>query len=199
MIASLRGKMLVKSPIYSIVDVGGIGYKVFLSLRSLEKLPSLGQEVFLLIHTTVREDDISLFGFIEETEKRLFEKLISVSGIGSKLALTILSGIPPRELIEALRREDLLRLTAISGIGKKTAERMVLELKDKIVDLLAATPDMDTSPGSRGLLFEEALSALMNLGYQRAPAERTLARIPIQEGIPLESVIKQALRSLSGG
>ncbi len=196
MIASLKGTIVFKSPTYTIVEVRGVGYKVYLSSRTLEKLPIIGQEVFLFIHTAVREDDISLYGFVEENEKALFEKLITVNGIGNKLALTVLSGIPPEELSVAIRREDLVRLTSIPGIGKKTAERMILDLKDKLMDLLttSATPTGRSPMG----LFEEALSALMNLGYQRNLAERTLSRIPLEEGIALESLVRQALRSMTG-
>lgn len=195
MIASLKGTIVLKTPTHCVVEVRGVGYKVSLSSRTLEKLPTIGQEVFLFIHTAVREDDISLYGFVEENEKTLFEKLITVNGIGNKLALTILSGIPPDELLTAIRREDLVRLTSVPGIGKKTAERMIVDLKDKLMDLLvtSATP----KEGPTGL-FEEALSALMNLGYQRNLAEKTLSRIPLEEGIALESLVRQALRSMTG-
>ncbi len=196
MIASLKGTIVFKSPPYSIIEVRGVGYKVHLSSRSLEKLPPMGQEIFLLIHTAVREDDISLYGFLEENEKVLFEKLITVNGIGNKLAMTILSGIQPHDLLEAIHREDLVRLTAVSGIGKKTAERMIVDLKDKLIDLLATPSSRGLSP--KGELFEEAISALTNLGYQRGLAERTLNRIPMEEGIALESLVRQALRSMSG-
>src|SRR5262245_32746159 len=118
MIASLRGQLILRSPEAVIIDVGGVGYKVSVSLNSFAKLPSENSQVFLFIHTAVREDDISLFGFIDEAEKELFKRLILVNGIGPKLALTILSGIQPHELVEALHKEDLVRLTAISGIGK---------------------------------------------------------------------------------
>ena len=197
MIASLKGTIVFKSPTYTIVEVRGVGYKVYLSSRTLEKLPIIGQEVFLFIHTAVREDDISLFGFVEENEKSLFEKLITVNGIGNKLALTILSGIPPEELLVAIRREDLVRLTSVPGIGKKTAERMIVDLKDKLMDLLATNASTTPKDGPMGL-FEEALSALLNLGYQRNLAERTLSRIPLEEGIALESLVRQALRSMTG-
>lgn len=195
MIASLKGAVLHKGIGHCIVDVGGVGYKVHLSSRCLEKLPGPSQEVFLLIHTAVREDDISLFGFLEENEKALFEKLITVNGIGKKLALNILSGIQPRELLEAIHREDLLRLTAIPGVGKKTAERIVVDLKDKLIDLLATASSMVLSP--KGTLYDEALSALVNLGYQRGLAERTLSRLTLQDGIPIETVVRQALKSMS--
>jgi Holliday junction DNA helicase RuvA len=179
----------------AVVDVGGVGYKVFVSLNTFARLPGAGERVFLHVHTAVREDDIALFGFTEESEKKVFLKLIGVNGIGPRLALTILSGIAPADLVEALHREDLVRLTAISGIGKKTAERMILDLKDKLKELLAE--DRPRSPsGPRGLA-EEAASALMNLGYNKTVAEQTLAHIPLTEGAPLEQILRKALKILS--
>lgn len=196
MIGSLRGTLVSQAPDHVIVDVGGVGYKVLVSRQTLSQLPSsVGVSLFLFVHTSVREDDISLFGFAEEQEKRIFQKLITVNGIGPKLALTILSGIGPQELVQALHGEDLIRLTSISGIGKKTAERMILDLKDKLTEFLYRS----SGPPAAGKrkIFEEAVSALVNLGYTRPRAERTLSDVPIPEGVPLESVIRQALRILS--
>ena len=201
MIATLKGHLTHKFSDHVIIDVNGVGYKVALSQYSLSRLPLLGELFFLFIHTSVREDDISLFGFMEEQEKRIFKKLISVNGIGPKLALTILSGIPPRDLVEALMREDLVRLTAISGIGKKTAERMILDLKDKLTELLVSETALDRSTSSHSSLkhkmLEEALSALLNLGYTQSQAEKTLAQVPFKEDVPLESLLRDALKSLS--
>lgn len=195
MIASLNGILAQKSMESVVVDVGGVGYKVSVSLNTFARLPGAGERVFLFVHTAVREDDIALFGFIEESEKKVFLKLIGVNGIGPKLALTILSGIAPTDLIDALHREDLARLTAISGIGRKTAERMILDLKDKLKELL--TEDRLRVPsGPRGLI-EEATSALVNLGYNRAVAEKTLSHVPLTEGAPLEQILRKALRILS--
>ncbi|HSA58696.1 MAG TPA: Holliday junction branch migration protein RuvA [bacterium] len=195
MIASLNGILAQKSMDSVVVDVGGVGYKVAVSLNTFARLPGAGDRVFLFVHTAVREDDIALFGFIEESEKKVFLKLIGVNGIGPKLALTILSGIAPTDLIDALHREDLARLTAISGIGKKTAERMILDLKDKLKELL--TEDRLKVPaGPRGLI-EEATSALVNLGYNRAVAEKTLSHVPLTEGAPLEQILRKALKILS--
>ncbi len=195
MIASLSGLLAQKAMDSAIVDVNGVGYKVAVSLNTFARLPGPGERVFLFVHTAVREDDIALFGFIEESEKKVFLKLIGVNGIGPKLALTILSGIAPTDLVEALHNEDLVRLTAISGIGKKTAERMILDLKDKLKELL--TEDRFKVPaGPRGLI-EEATSALVNLGYNRAVAERTLLHVPLTEGAPLEQVLRKALKILS--
>lgn len=191
MIGSLSGVLQQKTPGEVVVDVGGVGYRVLLSLQSFASLPKRGEAVFLLIHTAVREDDITLYGFFEEREKILFQKLIAVTGIGPKLALTILSGISNQDLVSALRREDVLRLMAIPGIGKKTAERIVVELKDKVVGLEGGGKEA-TPLGPR----EEVLSALVNLGYSRPTAERTLAQMPREEGVPLERLVREALRIL---
>ena len=172
MIAHLRGKLLAKHPNQAIVETGGVGYDVTISVPTFSDLPGVGGEVALHIHTHVREDTIALYGFLRSAEKKLFEKLITVSGIGPKLAITILSGMPADEMVSAIRGNDIARLTRIPGIGKKTAERMVLELRDKLavekVGDIAAAPSM--SP-----VEEDVLSALINLGYQRASAEKALA------------------------
>lgn len=192
MIALLTGTLAQKIPGEIIVEVNGVGYRVFVSLLSLTKLPETGQPVTLLIHTAVREDDISLYGFLNDQEKQIFQKLISVSGIGPRLAMTILSGILPADLAEALRSEDLVRLTSISGIGKKTAERMILELKDKLVAFAETAP----KTGKRKL-HEDILSVLLNLGYNRPQAERTLSRLNVSEGASLEHHVKEALKILA--
>ena len=197
MIATLNGLLTYRSPEYNIIDVSGVGYKVTLSLNSLSRLPEIGSKVLLHIHTAVREDDIALFGFFEEGEKKIFLKLISVSGIGPKLAMTILSGIDPQELVNALHREDLVRLTAISGIGKKTAERMILDLKDKLYELLSQEKQTKEPSHGRRKLWEEAVSALINLGYNRSLAEKTLTQVSPSEAVPLEVIIRQALKLLS--
>lgn len=197
MIASLSGNLKQKAPEGLIVDVGGVGYKVSVSLQTLSRLPPPGSPVSLLIFTAVREDDISLFGFLEESEKKMFQRLISVSGIGPKLALVVLSGIPPRDLVEALVREDLVRLTAISGIGKKTAERMIVDLKDKLVDILGIEETGGTARPPQGRVFEDAISALVNLGYPRSSAERTLTKISIKTGSSVEGVLRDALKILA--
>jgi Holliday junction DNA helicase RuvA len=172
MIAHLRGKLLAKHPNQAIVETGGVGYDVTISIPTFSDLPGVGGEVALHVHTHVREDTIALYGFLRSAEKKLFEKLITVSGIGPKLAITILSGMPADEMVSAIRGNDIARLTRIPGIGKKTAERMVLELRDKLavekVGDIAAAPSM--SP-----VEEDVLSALINLGYQRASAEKALA------------------------
>jgi holliday junction DNA helicase RuvA len=172
MIAHLRGKLLAKHPNQAIVEAGGVGYDVTISVPTFSDLPGLGGDVSFHIHTHVREDLIALYGFLRTSEKLLFEKLITVSGIGPKLAITILSGMAADEMVGAIRGNDIARLTRIPGIGKKTAERMVLELRDKLPEpgapSAAAIPPISAAE-------EDVLSALVNLGYQRAAAEKALA------------------------
>jgi Holliday junction DNA helicase RuvA len=172
MIAHLRGKLLVKHPNQVIVETGGVGYDVTISVPTFSDLPNLGGEVSLHIHTHVREDQLALYGFLRLAEKQLFEKLLTVSGIGPKLAITILSGMQADEMVGAIRGNDLARLTRIPGIGRKTAERMVLELRDKL-----PPPSAGKEPTTPVMtpVEEDVLSALLNLGYQRAAAEKTLA------------------------
>ena len=172
MIAHLRGKLLAKHPNQAIVETAGVGYDVTITIPTFSDLPNPGSEVALHIHTHVREDQIALYGFLRPAEKHLFEKLITVSGIGPKLAITILSGMPANEMVGAIRGNDIARLTRIPGIGKKTAERMVLELRDKLPPAGAETPAAPTITA----MEEDVLSALMNLGYQRPAAERALAQ-----------------------
>ena len=170
MIAHLRGRLISKHPNQAVVEAGGVGYDVTISVPTFSELPGTGGEVALHIHTHVREDSIALFGFVRPTEKQLFERLISVSGIGPKLGITILSGMSADEMVGAIRGNDVARLTRIPGIGKKTAERMVLELRDKLQTFDAAQPVATASPAE-----EDVLSALVNLGYQRPASERALA------------------------
>lgn len=171
MIAHLRGKLLAKHPNQVIVETAGVGYDVTISVPTFSDLPAVGAEVALYVHTHVREDVIALYGFLRAAEKQLFEKLITVSGIGPKLAITILSGMAADEMVGAIRANDLARLTRIPGIGKKTAERMVLELRDK---LPPAGPASVATMSPMNAMEEDVLSALLNLGYQRASAEKAL-------------------------
>jgi Holliday junction DNA helicase RuvA len=174
MIAHLRGKLLAKHPNQAIVDVAGVGYDVTISVPTFSDLPPLGSEIALHIHTHVREDALALYGFLRSAEKLLFEKLITVSGIGPKLAITILSGMAADEMVGAIRGNDVARLTRIPGIGRKTAERMILELRDKLPQIApAAAPAAPTLSATE----EDVLSALVNLGYQRAAAEKALAAV----------------------
>jgi len=171
MIAHLRGKLLAKHPNQAIVETAGVGYNVTISVPTFSDLPVVGTEVALHIHTHVREDMIALYGFLRSSEKVLFEKLISVSGIGPKLAITILSGMAADEMVSAIRSNNIAQLTRVPGIGKKTAERMVLELRDKLPE---AGPVAVSAVPTISATEEDVLSALLNLGYQRPAAEKAL-------------------------
>jgi len=190
MIAHLRGKLLAKHPNQAIVETGGVGYDVAISVPTFSDLPNVGSEVGLHIYTHVREDVIALYGFWRAGEKQLFEKLITVSGIGPKLAITILSGMAADEMTAAIRGNDVARLTRIPGIGKKTAERLVLELRDKL-------PGGGEVPVVSGLgaVEEDVMSALVNLGYQRTAAEKAV-RTTAKSG-SFEVMFREALGMLS--
>ena len=191
MIAHLRGKLLAKHPNQAIVETGGVGYDVTISVPTFSDLPGVGSEVALHIHTHVREDVIALYGFLRAGEKQLFEKLITVSGIGPKLAVTILSGMAADEMIGAIRGNDLARLTRIPGIGKKTAERLVLELRDK----LPAGGGEAAVVSGLSAVEEDVLSALVNLGYQRGAAEKAVAATA--KNGSFEVMFREALKGLS--
>lgn len=171
MIASLRGRLILRAPNQAVIDCNGVGYDVTISVATFTALPAEGAEVRLHIHTHVREDQIALFGFAEADEKRLFEKLLTISGIGPKLAITVLSGIDAGRLVTAIRGGDHASLTKIPGIGKKTAERVVLELKDKLDDMAAAPAQATAHFGPAG---DDVLSALVNLGYARPIAQKAI-------------------------
>jgi len=192
MIAHLRGKLLAKTPNQAIVEAGGVGYDVTISVPTFSALPNEGAEAALFIHTHVREDQIALFGFSDVVEKKLFEKLIAVSGIGPKLAVTVLSGLPAERLVAAIRGGDHATLTRIPGIGKKTAERVVLELKDKLEALGAGAAV--TSVGSVG---EDVLSAMVNLGYARPAAQRAVEQVIEQGGAgDFEGMFRAAIAAM---
>src|SRR5215204_2455470 len=167
MIAVLKGSIAEKTPSRVIVDVAGVGYDVLVPLSTFYVLGEPGAAVTLRIHTHVREDLIALYGFVTRLEQDLFERLISISGIGPKLALAVLSGIEPADLIRAIRTQDVVRLTAIPGVGKKTAERIGLELKDRLPQPAVTTGRVPPSASPQDQLREDLLSALLNLGYQR--------------------------------
>ncbi len=195
MIAHLRGKLLAKHPNQAVVETGGVGYDVTISVPTFSDLPAVGGDVALHIHTHVREDQIALYGFLRPAEKQLFEKLITVSGIGPKLAVTILSGMPADEMVGAIRSNDIARLTRIPGIGKKTAERMVLELRDKLPP--AGVGEAPTTP-VMSAIEEDVLSALVNLGYQRQSAERALVSAGKNgKDKSFEALFRNALGALS--
>jgi Holliday junction DNA helicase RuvA len=172
-IAHIRGTVLTKSPNAVVIDCNGVGYELAISVSTFTELPAEGREAKLHVHTHVREDAFLLFGFHEAAEKRLFEKLLTISGIGPKLAITVLSGISSERLVGAIRSGDHATLTKIPGIGKKTAERVVLELKDKLDDMTGFTPDTGAPP-TLGGVAEDVLSALINLGYQRPIAQKAV-------------------------
>ena len=197
MIAHLIGKLIYKSPDHSIVDVKGIGYKIFTPLSTYYVLPKTGESVTLHIHTRVREDELKLFGFLTEEEQTIFEKLITINKVGPKLALGILSGMSPENLLTAIMNNDAGRLSAIPGVGKKTAERLTLEMKDKLSDLtfeMAHQQDTEVPEGP----YEDALSALVNLGYKKPQAEKSLksAYNKIGKDGSLEDLIKESLNNL---
>jgi Holliday junction DNA helicase RuvA len=201
MIAQLRGRLAQKEPNRVIVDVGGVGYDVSVPFSTYYALGEPGSEVALRIHTHVREDTLALYGFSTPLELQVFERLIAISGIGPKLALAVLSGIDAADLVRAVQTGDVGRLTAIPGIGKKTAERIGLELKDKlpkgIIDETAAGAG-GGAPG--GELRQDLLSALLNLGYHRPLAEKAVdAALARTESPAFEIVLKQALRELARG
>jgi Holliday junction DNA helicase RuvA len=194
MIASLRGRLLDKHPQRVVIDVNGVGYDVQVPLSTFYNLGEPGTEVALRVHTHVREDTIALFGFMTSLELELFDRLIGISGVGPKLALAVLSGIEPEELVRAVRLQDVARLTAIPGIGRKTAERIALELKDKLPKSLQAEPARP--PSAADELREDVMSALLNLGYQRAPADKAVDQAAAGGG-SFQDVLKRALKSLS--
>ncbi|HZP16714.1 MAG TPA: Holliday junction branch migration protein RuvA [Terriglobales bacterium] len=192
MIAHLRGKLIARHPNQVIVEAAGVGYDVNISVATFSELPAAGSDVSLHIHTHVREDQIALYGFLRAEEKRVFEKLINVSGIGPKLAITILSGMPATDMVNAIRGNDVARLTRIPGIGRKTAERMVLELRDKLP--VAGAPEAPAAP-SLSEVQEDVLSALLNLGYQRAMAEKVLSSV--DKNGSFDAMFRSALAALS--
>jgi len=193
-IAQLSGRLVHKSPQELIVDVHGVGFKVLVSLSAFAALPAEGSAVVLSVHTQVRENAIELFGFVDGDEKRLFAELIGVSGIGPRMALTILSGMPAAELAHTLSGGDVARLVSVPGVGKRTAERLVVELQEKARALLGAA----AAPASVERADDEAVSALVNLGYRRSDAEKAVRRATQDGEDELAGVIRAALRQLSG-
>jgi len=201
MIGQLRGQLLSKKPNTLLVDVKGVGYEVFIPLTSFYELPGEGSEITLKIHTHAREDALILFGFCSQREKDLFLKLISISGVGPKLAIAILSGAQVEELAQAIADGNLARLTAIPGVGRKTAERLVLELKNQVTAFLLPEQVKAAQDGGRlTALEEDVLSALTNLGYSRSSAEKALSvTLRSMEGErSFEEVLRNTLRQLAG-
>lgn len=195
MIGHLRGQIFEKQPNRIVVDVNGVGYDVFVPLSTFYGLGEAGAEIALRIHTHVREDALLLYGFATKLEQELFEKLISVSGIGPKVALSVLSGIEPTDLINAIAHDDLARLTAIPGVGKKTSERIVLELKDRLPKA-ALLPDRPAAGTGASALRDDLISALLNLGYHRPLAEKAVDAA-MKKAAGFEDTLRQALRELA--
>lgn len=196
MIAHISGTLAQKIPGEIVVDVNGVGYQVFIPLNVFYRLPEIGASVRLQIYTHVREDALQLFGFHDAAEKQIFLLLTAVSGIGPKLALNILSGIAADELARALKEGNQVRLVGIPGVGKKLAERMIVELKDKFMTLAAdGAPAKQTDGQSQ--LMQDAVSALVNLGYRKADAENNIRDVLKQGERSLEQVLKEALRRIS--
>lgn len=199
MIAFLRGRVLEKQPNRVLVDVNGVGYEVIVPLSTFYDIGDEGADVSLRVHTHVREDALQLYGFLTLLERQVFERLIAVSGIGPKLAIAVLSGLETRDLVVAVQRADVARLTGIPGVGKKTAERIVLELKEKLTHIaVPAAAGVKPQAADADRLRGDLLSALQNLGYHRTDAERAIDAVLEQStGRTLESALKDALRRLS--
>src|SRR5262245_24847903 len=196
MIGRLTGRLASKAPDQIVLDVSGVGYLVHIPLSTFYELPEQESPASLWIHTHVREDALALYGFLTERERMLFLLLLGVTGIGPRVALTVLSGIPPTELVDALRRQDVRRLVAIPGVGKKTAERMVLELAEKAGNLPGEAPGKTPS----AVASDDVLSALVNLGYRKAEAERAVDAVArTRAPADFSEFLKEALRRLTAG
>ena len=196
MIAQISGKLAQKQPGEVIIDVGGVGYLVFIPLNVFYHLPDIGASMSLQIHTHVREDSLQLFGFRDLAEKQVFLLLMGVSGIGPKLALNILSGIPADELARALRDGNQVRLVSIPGVGKKLAERMIVELKDKFATFTPAIMDSATIAEASSQKMQDAVSALINLGYKKPEIEKTVRDVLKNDQLSLEDVLRETLRRM---
>jgi Holliday junction DNA helicase RuvA len=198
MIAFLRGRVHDKQPNRVTVDVGGVGYEVHVPLSTFYNVGDEGEDVSLRVYTHVREDALQLYGFLTDLERQLFERLIGISGIGPKLAIVVLSGMETRELLTAVQRADVARLTTIPGIGKKTAERIVLELKDRLTQIaVPAVTGPAAPPSSADQLRTDLLSALLNLGYHRQQAEKAIdATVASNPNASFEHAVRTALREL---
>ena len=200
MIALIRGHLIIKAPQYTVIDVNGVGYKIFIPLSTFPKLPPHKEEVTLHIHTNVREDAIQLYGFLSIEERDFFVTLLTISGIGPKMGLNIMSGSSLSDLTETVEQGDVKRLSTIPGVGKKTAARIVLELKEKLLPLSSSATNENAGFGSR--VEADALSALINLGYTRVQSQDAINKAgKASKNISLEEIIREALKNLakSGG
>ncbi len=204
MIAQLSGKLIHKEPNSAVIDIGGVGYEVIIPLSTFYELGDPGSDVSLKVHTHVREDALQLFGFWTPREKELFLKLTSVSGVGPKLGITMLSGMPAAELITAITSNDLVKLTSIPGVGRKTAERVVVELREKLATMAIESREADRAAAhelgaGETAVRDDTIAALMALGYPKAISERAVSFALREEGErTIEAVLKRALRRLSG-
>ncbi len=196
MIGRLTGRLASKAPDQVLLDVAGVGYLLHIPLSTFYELPAQESPASLWVHTHVREDALALYGFLTERERSLFLLLLGVTGIGPRVALTVLSGIPPAELVDALQKQDVRRLVAVPGVGKKTAERMVLELADKVASLPGEVP----GKAPAAVAADDVISALVNLGYRKAEAERAVDTTA-RAGAPADfgAFLKEALRRLTAG
>jgi Holliday junction DNA helicase RuvA len=198
-IAFLRGSIVDKQPNRLIVDVQGVGYEVHVPLSTFYEAGDPGADITLRVHTHVREDALQLYGFLTPLEQQVFERLIGISGIGPKLAIAVLSGIDPRELVGAVQRGDVARLTAIPGIGRKTAERIVLELRDRLkqIDADAGAAPGPTAATAADRLHDDLVSALVNLGYHRPQAEKSVESVLASDsGVAFDQALRRALKDL---
>ncbi len=202
MIASLTGRLAFKAPTHLILDVHGVGYEAYIPLSTYYGLPNLSDNISLAVHTHVREDAIQLFGFLTSQEKDAFVLLTSVSGVGPKLALSILSALPVSDLVSAIQSGDVEKLTTVPGIGHKSASRLVLELKDKVAKLHPGLAPASEDPRQgQGAVFDDALSALVNLGYRPQDAKEALKQVKKSntESIVLKDMIRESLKELARG
>lgn len=199
MIAHLRGRLLSKDPSRIILEAGGIGYEVFIPVSTFYELGEVGAEAGLHIYTHVREDTLSLYGFHTPLEKSLFARFLEVSGVGPRLALTILSGLEIEELVPAIQKGDIARLVRIPGVGRKTAERLVVELREKLAAMVPPQPERREAPVAKpGAVEEDALSALINLGYARYAAENALREVSAENPqADFEHLLRGSLRLLA--
>jgi len=202
MIALICGKIAYKGISSIVVDVGGVGYRVFIPLTTFYELPEAGESVILHIHTHVKEDAINLFGFYTIQERDLFQLLISVSGIGPRIAMSIISGIAVHDLLQAISRGDVAKLVGIPGVGRKMAERLILELKEKVMKKMAREqiPAVDDLHKAREMVKEDVLSALVNLGYKNNAAKNAVDRVmqSADEELTLDALLKKTLKILAG-
>jgi Holliday junction DNA helicase RuvA len=194
MIVSVRGRLREKGATQAWIDVGGVGYGVQISLSTFEALPRVGEEVELLTTQVVREDSQQLFGFSTREERRLFDLLMTVSGVGPKVALAVLSGLRPDALTRSIREGDVGALTTVSGVGRKTAERILVDLRDKLGGSAEAAAAASVTP--KGGAFEDAVSALVSLGFQRAPAMKAVQSVAENGGLPIEEWVRRALAAV---